>query len=483
MLDRIRELEERSAPLDPGPEERAALQKGVLAYADAFMEGLPRRRAFQATEDQGSGILDSPITEGPMELDQVLGLLGDHVDHPGVNVGSPGYVAFIPVSGLYVSALGDFLSAVTNRYAGVFFASPGAVRMERMLLEWMACFVGYPASASGDLTSGGSIANLIGLVTARDAHDLRARDFHRSVVYLSEQVHHSVDKALRIAGMEDCVKRLVPLDGKYRVRADALSEAIAKDREKGLNPWAIVASAGTTDSGAVDPLDDMATIADTEGLWLHVDGAYGAMFALCDPKPDVLRGLERSDSLVLDPHKGLFMPLGSGAVLVKDGSKQLDAHRYYASYLQDKDVLGTPGELAPADLSPELSRPFRGLRLWLALKLVGVAPFRAALEEKLLLTRYFYDRIQEMEGFQVGPPPDLTIVPFRYVPPHGDADAFNRRLAEAVQRDGRIFMSSTVIDGNVTLRMAILGFRTHVTTVDLALQILDEKASELAERA
>ncbi|MFC1661684.1 pyridoxal phosphate-dependent decarboxylase family protein [Gemmatimonadota bacterium] len=483
MREWIKGLEARSAPLDPGPRERAALQDRVLQYADAFLEGLPQRPAFQATDDQGAGILDSPLSEGPLGIDQVLKLLADHVDHPGVNVGSPGYVAFIPVSGLYVSALADYLASVTNRYAGVFFASPGAVRVERMLLEWMADFVGYPPTATGDLTSGGSIANLVGLVTARDARDLRARDYHRTVVYLSRQVHHSVDKALRIAGLEDCIKRYVPLDETYRLHADSLSEAIADDRREGLDPWAIVASAGTTDSGAVDPLVDLAEIAEREGLWLHVDGAYGAMFALCDPRPSVLDGLDRSDSLVLDPHKGLFMPLGSGAVLVKDGQKQVDAHRYHASYLQDKDVLASPGELSPADLSPELSRPFRGLRLWLALKLAGVAPFRAALEEKLLLARYFYEKVQGLEGCEVGPPPDLSIVPFRFVPPRGDADDFNRRLAEAIQRDGRIFMSSTVIDDHVTLRMAVLGFRTHLDTVDLALEILKEKAAEVTATA
>jgi glutamate/tyrosine decarboxylase-like PLP-dependent enzyme len=175
------------------------------------------------------------------------------------------------------------------------------------------------------------------------------------------------------------------------------------------------------------------------------------------------------------------MPLGSGAVLVREGRKLHQAHAYDASYMQDQKVLASPEEVSPADLSPELTRPFRGLRLWFALQLAGVAPFRAALEEKLLLARYFYERIQEMEGFQVGLPPDLTIVPFRYVPARGDANEFNRRLSEALQRDGRVFLSSTTIGGNFTLRLAVLGFRTHLDTVDLTLRILQEKAREIAD--
>lgn len=457
------------------------LREKVVRYTEKFLEDLPHRRSFVATEDQGKGILDSPLSEEPIDADRVLDLLENHVDRPGVNLGTPGYLAFIPASGLYTSALADYLSAVTSRYAGVFFASPGAVRMERMLLRWMAEFVGYPETAGGDLTSGGSIANLVGVVTARDAHDLRAKDFSKSVVYLSQQTHHSVEKALRIAGLGDCIKRDVPLDQNFRMRADTLEQTIRSDRKANLNPWLLVAAAGTTDTGAVDPLPALAGIAEANGLWFHVDGAYGAMFALCEPGREALKGIELSDSLILDPHKGLFVPLGVGAVLVKDKQAMQKAHSYHASYMQDQDVLAAPDEYSPADLSPELTRPFRGLRLWLALKLAGVAPFRAALEEKFYLARYFYDKIRRIDGFKVGPPPDLSIVTFRYIPKRGDANDFNRRLVKAVQRDGRVFISSTMIDGEFTVRAAILSLRTHLDTINLALEILQQKVKELEQ--
>jgi glutamate/tyrosine decarboxylase-like PLP-dependent enzyme len=477
--ERIRRLELESQLLDPGTEERILLRDKVVAYADAFMEGIDGSPAFVVPGGEDSVLYDSPISEGSTEPDEVLSLLDRGVNRSGVNVGSAGHLAYIPGSNLYASALADYLAAVTNRYSGLYFASPGAVRMERVLLRWMADLLGYPAASAGDLTSGGSIANLVGIVTAREAHRLKARDFDKAVVYLSEQSHHAIDKALRIAGLGESIKRFLPLDRHHRMRPDALETAVEADAKAGLRPWLIAATAGTTDTGAVDPLDDLADIAHRQGLWLHVDGAYGAPFALTEQGKQTLMGIEVSDSVVLDPHKGLFLPFGSGAVLVREGRHLLAAHHYDASYLQDKDTLASGDEVSPADLSPELSRHYRALRLWLPLKLAGVAPFRAALEEKLLLARHFHERMQLEDGFEVGPPPDLSIVTFRYLPRQGDPDAFNRKLINAVQRDGRVFLSSTKMDGKFTLRVAILSLRTHLDTIEQAIEILHEKAKQL----
>jgi len=479
--EKIRQLELEARPLDPGPKDRLLLRDKVVAYADDFLEGIDGKPTFVGSEGEDSALYDSPISEESTDPDEVLDLLDHGVIRRGVNVGSAGHLAYIPGSNLYTSALADYLAAVTNRYSGLYFASPGAVRMERMLLRWMADFLGYPAASAGDLTSGGSIANLVGIVTAREAHDLKARDFGRAVVYLSAQSHHAIDKALRIAGLEESVKRFVPLDGRHHMRPEALENAVVGDAKAGLRPWLIAATAGTTDAGAVDPLDDLADIACRHGLWLHVDGAYGAPFALTEQGKRILGGIERSDSVVLDPHKGLFLPFGSGAVLVREGRHLLAAHHYDASYLQDTSALASGDEVSPADLSPELTRPFRALRLWLPLKLAGVAPFRAALEEKLLLAQHLHERMRLEDGFEVGPPPDLSIVTLRYLPRRGDADAFNRKLINAVQRDGRVFLSSTKIDGKFTLRIAVLSLRTHLDTIEQAIEILREKA-KLLER-
>jgi glutamate/tyrosine decarboxylase-like PLP-dependent enzyme len=479
-LDRIEQLREMALMLEPDAEQRAGWLEQVIQYTDAFMDSIPDRPAYVATEDMGAGILDAPISEEPTPIEQALDLLKIHVDRPGENEGtSSGYLAYIPSGGLYASALGNYIGALTNRYVGLSYCSPGAARIEPMLWRWMADFIGYPATSAGDFTSGGSLANLSAIVTAREAHQLKALDYPRVVVYLSDQTHHSIVKGLRVAGMKECIQRHVPLDQNYRMQADALEAAINDDKQAGLLPWLIVASAGTVDTGAVDPLSSLADIAQQNRLWLHIDGAYGAMFALCKIGKAILRGLERADSITLDPHKGLFMTLGMGALLVRNGDDLLKAYHYHANYLEGVESVSATGELSSADLSPELTRPFRGLRLWLALKLTGVAPFRAALEEKLLLARHFYEELQQLDGFVVGPAPDLSVVMFRYQPTRGSANEFNQKLIKAIQHDGRIFLSSTKINREVFLRLAVLGFRTHLETIELTLDILGQKAKEI----
>jgi glutamate/tyrosine decarboxylase-like PLP-dependent enzyme len=227
----------------------------------------------------------------------------------------------------------------------------------------------------------------------------------------------------------------------------------------------------------VDPLSDIGDIASTHKLWLHIDGAYGGLFALCQEGKTVLQGMNKSDSIVLDPHKTLFLPYGTGAVLVKEQQKLYASFNAEADYLQN--ILNEIGEPSPCDLSPELTKHFRGLRLWLPLKLLGAAPFRAALSEKIQLARYFYEQIRSVDGFEVGTYPDLSVVTYRYLPKWGDADEFNLRLMQTVQQDGRIFVSSTRLDGKLILRAAILCFRTHLNDINEAIEILSKTAKQL----
>jgi glutamate/tyrosine decarboxylase-like PLP-dependent enzyme len=267
------------------------------------------------------------------------------------------------------------------------------------------------------------------------------------------------------------------MDDRYRMKAQALEQQIQSDSEDGLLPLTIFASAGTTDLGAVDPLDKIGDIADRHDLWFHVDAAYGGFFLLTEHGKDVMKGIEKSDSATIDPHKGLFLPYGSGALLVKDGEKLYNSQHMSANYLQD--TYKATEEASPADLSPELSKHFRGLRMWLPLQLFGIQPFRAALEEKLLLTRYFYDQIQQIDGFEVGPEPELSVAFFRYVPESGNANTFNKKLVDEIHRDGRVFLSSTHINGTVFLRLAVLNFRTHLEEVNLIVSVLKEKIQNL----
>jgi len=488
LVARLAALERASRPLEPGATRRRKLRDPVLAHAERFLRAIEHLPAYRETDDQAIGLLDFPIGEDGAPIGKVLEVLDREVDRPGLNPASGGHLAYVPGGGIYHSALGDYLAAVINKYAGIFFTGPGPVRMENQLLRWMADLVGYPAEAGGNLASGGSIANLIAIVTARDAHGLKGADFARSVVYLTHQAHHCVDKALRVAGLGEAIRRYLPTDAGYRMLPAALADAIARDRAEGLNPWLVIASAGTTDVGAVDPLDAIATVAARERCWFHVDAAYGGFFLLTERGRTLLKGLERSDSVVMDPHKGLFLPYGLGVVLVRDRAPLMAAHHYQANYMQD--AARHASEVSPADVSPELTKHFRALRLWLPLQLVGVAPFRAALEEKLLLAQYFHRRIADA-GFEVGPPPELSVVTYRYVPARFRADPArhlqaineaNRTIVDRVRRDGRVFLSSTMLEDRFTLRLVALAFRTHRRTIDRALQVLRAEAEALEPR-
>jgi aromatic-L-amino-acid decarboxylase len=476
-MDELRRLEEMARLLDPDAAQREQLMRHVIAHTNDFLEGIPNAPTYSVRPDNGRGLYNSPITEEGIGIDEALRLLEENVDSLGINATSGRYLGYIPGGGLYHAALGDYLAAVGNKYAGLFFAGPGAVRIENMLLRWMADIVGYPDTAGGNLTSGGSLANLTAIVAARDAHGIGPERIGKSVIYVTDHAHHCIHKALHVAGLGDCVRRVVPVDTGYRMDPTALNHAILADQKAGLQPWLIVATAGTTNTGAVDPLSIIADVAASHGLWFHVDGAYGAFFALCPEAQAVLGGMDRSDSLVLDPHKTLFLPYGSGAVLVKERAKLYAAFNAEADYMQN--ILDDADELSPTDLSPELTRHFRGLRLWLPLKVLGVAPFRAALSEKIQLARHFYERIKRIDGFEVGPYPDLSLVIYRYLPKRGDPDEFNQRLMQAVQNDGRVFFSSTRVDAKLVLRAAIVCFRTHLDDVEEALDVLRRTARQL----
>ncbi len=469
MLEDLKKLEEVARKLEPSPGERANWDKIVQGYANHFLDEFNHHHTFVLSREMGSKIYDFPIGEEGRPLEEILDCLRENVDTPNLNPASGGHFGYIPGGGVYTTALGDYLAAVTNRYAGIFFACPGGVRMENMMLRWMCNMVGYPADALGNLTSGGSLATLSAITTARDARGIRARDIERTVIYMTGQLHHCVEKSLRIAGLEEGIIRYIPMDSRFKMKPALLDRQIKADQKAGLLPSMVFASAGTTDTGAMDPLEEIGIIAKENGIWYHIDAAYGGFFMLSESLKPVFKGTELSDSMAIDPHKGLFLSYGIGAILIRDTKALYETHHQTAGYMQD--AFSRDEDPSPADLSPELTRHFRGLRMWLSLQLLGIAPFRAALEEKVLLCNFFYREVQQL-GFLVGPPPELSICIFRYSPHSGNANAFNEQLIEAFKKDGRIFLSSTTLDGVFWIRFACLSFRTHLQQVQLTLHLL-----------
>lgn len=468
LKQKILELQNISAALEPSEEQRNQLLQALQSYSNRFLNALPDQKAYSSEEPDKKSF---SLGERTKTIEEILEIYSEEVAAKGLKPASEGHLGYIPGGGIYASALGDYLADITNEYAGISFASPGAVAMEHELLNWMKTVFGFPGNAVGNLTSGGSIANMIALTAARDRHKIKGSKVEKSVVYLSPQLHHCNFKALRIIGLEDVIIRHLELDSNSRIVAKDLAEKVESDRKNGLNPFLIIASAGTTDTGAIDPLYNLAEVAEKEQLWYHIDAAYGGFFILSENRKNRLRGIERADSLAVDPHKGLFLPFGLGAVLVKDKEAVYQSHHYKANYMQD--ALDNASDFDPADVSPELTKHFRALRMWLPLQLYGIEPFVACLEEKLLLTEYFRNKLQKL-GFKVGPEPDLSVSYFWWPSANSDENEYNRALMKAIHHDGRVFLSSTSINGKFVIRMAILSFRTKITTIDKAIEMIKQ---------
>jgi aromatic-L-amino-acid/L-tryptophan decarboxylase len=466
LIDKLQELEKKSAALEPNDKERKQYIASMISYTSQFIDQIDDINTFSNSKADAKKL---SIDGNRKNLDDLLSLYTDEVVNHGLIPSSGGHIGYIPGGGIYLSAVGDFLADITNEYAGMYFGSPGAVTIENELINWMKAVFRFPESSVGNLTSGGSIANLIALTAARDKHKIKNDRIEKSVVYLSPQVHHCVHKALRIIGLEDIIIRELELDMFWRIQTEELKKHIEIDRKAGLNPFCVVASAGTTDTGAVDDLDEIGDIAALNNMWYHIDGAYGGFFILTERAKHKFKGIEKADSLVIDPHKGLFLPYGLGAVLVKDKEALFHSHHYTANYMQDAIDPSLP--LNPADVSPELTKHFRGLRMWVPLQVLGIQPFIACLEEKLYLTDYFRLKLESI-GFKIGPAPDLSVSYFWFEPLKGDVEAFNQKLVEFIHEDGRIFLSSTKLEGKTVIRMAILSFRTKKHTIDTCVEMV-----------
>jgi len=468
LVKKIKELEKISGKLEPSESKRNKYFQQIQDYANGFINNIETLKAYSDKKVKRDLL---SINGNKKPIKEIIKLYGKEIVDKGINAASGFHIGYIPGGGIYTSAIADFLAAVTNEYAGLYFASPGSVIIENEILNWLKSIFGFPKDSAGSLTSGGSIANLIALTAARDHHKIKSGKITESVIYLSPQTHHCIHKALKIIGLGDVIIRYILIDQYSRMDVSDLNSQIKKDKDDGLHPFLVIATAGTTDTGAVDPLMEIGNIAHKNKLWYHVDAAYGGFFILTRQKKASFRGIEMADSLVIDPHKGLFIPYGTGAVLVKNKEAVFQSHQYTANYMQDSTRNNTD-IYNPADVSPELTRHFRALRIWLPLQIHGIEPFVACLEEKLLLTLYFRNRLLEI-GFETGPEPDLSVSYFWYPFKNGDQNELNRKLLELVYKDGNVFFSSTIIDKKFVIRMAILSFRTKLKTIDQAVRILN----------
>jgi aromatic-L-amino-acid/L-tryptophan decarboxylase len=466
-------MEEPERPLRLDAPREEALEHTAKLVAEAWRSFDRPRPEEPPLDERIRRILQDPLPARPVSvheaLDDAARALDESIAQP-----RPRYFAFIGSSGLEIGTLGDLLAATYDMNLAV--DARAATVLEQQAVRWVGEFVGYPAT-NGAFTSGGTISNMSALAAARE----RALPGSRATglggasvaVYASAEVHYSITRAVELLGIGSDRLRDVPIDERHRMRADLLAEAIERDVADGATPIAVVATAGTTLTGAVDPLAAIAEVCADRGIWFHVDGAYGLPAASVDPGR--FEGAARADSVSVDAHKWLYVPKACSVVLVREEGALSEAFAHEQGYLPHQRH-----ELHAVDITLEYSRPLRALKLWLAFRAHGADQFREAIRRNLAEARLLHRAAADRPDFETfDEPPDLSIVPLRHAPEGvDDLDAHNQALADAIQADGRVYLASALIGGQVWLRPCFVNYRT---TDDDVLAVLDV-AAELGER-
>jgi glutamate/tyrosine decarboxylase-like PLP-dependent enzyme len=414
-------------------------------------------------------LLREDCPESPGDADAVLErALSDILPRAG-RIDHPRFFAFVPSSPTWASVVGGLLANGFNIFQGTWLESAGPSQVELVVLEWFRRWLGLPDGAGGLFTSGGSAANLGAVVAARDA----AGHPERPVVYLSDQSHSSVERACRIAGFRELSFRRIPSGTDYRMDVGALAQALDDDVEAGLSPVLVAANGGATNTGAVDPLPELADLCESRGVWLHVDAAYGGFAVLTSRGREALRGIERAHSVTLDPHKWLFQPYETGCLLVRDPGDLERAFRVLPEYLQDTD-LGME-QVNFADRGLQLTRAFRALKVWMSLQIHGRRAHAEAIGQGIALGDVAEQLLRAHPEIEILSPSSLGIVCFR-VRPSGEAwteaalEVLNRGIQDAIVDEGTAMMSSTRLRGRYSLRLCILNFRSTRDDVSAVIE-------------
>jgi glutamate/tyrosine decarboxylase-like PLP-dependent enzyme len=479
--------------LDWDPGRARAFTDRVADLYQEFLTRLPElpiTRGRSASEVRDAVALDVP--EEPMRDDELFDHLRDVVLEHAMYPGHPRFMAYVSGAGTVPGAAADLLAAGVNMNAGGWALSPSASEIEFQLTRTFASWFGLPAGAGGIVVSGGAMANFIALKVARDLRagwDVRRQGVAAGpplAMYLSEETHVVSTRAADMLGLGSDAVRHIPVDAGYRIRLEDLRAAIARDRDAGARPFAVVASAGTVATGAIDPLDEIADLCEAEGLWFHVDAAYGGPAAFTDDLGPAFRGIERADSIAFDPHKWLYTPLTGGCVLVRDVQSLPDAFSVTASYTyQDKQRTGRGVDAT--QLGPQFSRGFWALKVWVSLLAHGRRAYVRRISHDAALARYLGERVVERADFELACPVGLSICCFRYVPPglpsderrESYLDLLNERLMTEVQQAGRVFFSNAILGGRFFLRVCIVNFRTEAGDLDAVLDVAAETGARL----
>ena len=466
---------------------RSLADRAVELYGEYLdgLNGMPIARDAGASQVRDAVVRDVP--EQGLSDQQLIEHLRDVLIDWGVHCGHPRFFGYVTGSGTVPGAIAEMLAAGVNMNVGGWQLSPSASEIEQHLIAWFAGRFGLPETAGGLLVSGGAMANMVGLKAARD--HMAGWDTRRDgvaagpglAVYATSETHVVTDRAADALGLGTAAVRRLPVDDGLRMVPAALSERIQADRAAGLRPMAVVATAGTTSTGAIDPLPEIADICAEFGLWMHVDAAYGGPAVLADDLRPLMAGIERADSIAFDPHKWLYVAQSAGCVLVRDVGRMPDSFRVYASYVhQDEEHTGAGVSLG--ELGPQYSRGFQALKLWVSLLAHGTRAYADRISHDAALARYMATRVEQRADFEPSAPVGLSICCFRYLPAGGGDDEhlsrLNERIMTELQLDGRVYISNAVLDGRFVLRACIVNHRTEADDVDAVLDV----AAELGAR-
>lgn len=408
-------------------------------------------------------------SETPTDPHELLARLKKEVFPNNLHVDHPRFFAFVPGPGNFVSTMADALASGFNIFNGTWLGGSAAAALELTVIDWFRRFCGFPATAGGLFVSGGSVANLTALHAAR--RQKLGDQIQGATIYFSDQTHYSIERALRVIGFAPEQCRKLPSNARYQLPLESLRAEIRADRKAGLRPFCVVANAGTTNTGAVDPLSDLADLCVEENLWLHADGAYGAAAVICDRGREKLVGLERVDSLSLDPHKWLFQPFECGCVLVREAGHLKAAFQLMPEYM--RDVHRNTAETNPADYGIQLTRGFRALKVWLSINTFGMAAFRDAVTRGFELAEFAEKELRARQNCEILSPAEMGIVAFRF----GTSDELQTELVERMLRDGFAFLTSTTLKGRTALRLCTINPRTTEADIIQTIDRLEKFAA------
>ncbi len=475
--------------LQLSPDEIRAMGRAAFDWVAEYYAGLDARRIVAPTTSTAlRGQLEEPLPQSGTDIETLLETISGPIAGFTRHNAHPRAFGYVASPGSPVASVAGLLASTLASNVTGFRSAAAPTELERVVVNWLKEMLGYPRAAAGLLVSGGSMANFAGLAAARSAkapgnvvRDGLAAAGRRMCAYVSEEGHFSISKAAGMLGLGEANVRSVRTDARFRIDLDHLESLVRQDLAAGHLPFCVAANAGTTATGAFDPLPEVAAVARRYNLWLHVDAAYGGFAALAPSARHFFAGIEEADSVALDPHKWLYLPVGCGSVLYKDPAAARAAFAHAAEYTRP---LGLERDEAFAfwDYGPELSRPFRALEIWMQIKFAGARRLGEAIEENLACARYFEELIRSTTDFEMLAPVELSVFCFRYAPSgfKDDLDALNERILLALQRAGGSYLSNARVRGSFALRGCVLNYRTRRRDMEILLEDVRRAVAEVA---